>query len=390
LDPRTAQRASLLLFVSLLAPLFLKASGTTDVEIWLHWMRQIASKGLLTGYGEMEADYPPLGFAILWGVAKLSLGLEISLFAGLKASLLLALLLTIAVFWAWTRDAVLSAALELVLIPSAVCLAYLDVYFAPVLLLALWALQRGRVGWFAALYTAACLIKWQPLVLLPFLAAYLLGDRVQWRSAFRMLLPAIVALVPLLLLFGTEPVRAFWRVLRPLNLSAHALNVWWVVTHALHSLYPESFGALHRGVSDRIHTPVESWAGILLLRLPFLAFYGGTLALFLRRPRSFVSLVTYSLLGYLGYFMLSLEVHENHLFLAVLLSAVLLWLDRGQLVPFLTWAVASNANMIVFYGFAGTGLHFSRVLGIDMAVPLAVAFMGLFAVHTLSVVRPPP
>jgi hypothetical protein len=103
-----------------------------------------ARLGLVDGYFDIRIDYPPLGLAFLNGVALVSREVGVTLFAGVKASLLLALLVTALVYWAVSRNLPLATGLLVALIPCSVSLGYLDVYYAPFLLLALFSLERGR------------------------------------------------------------------------------------------------------------------------------------------------------------------------------------------------------------------------------------------------------
>jgi hypothetical protein len=80
-------------------------------------------------------------------------------------------------------------------------------------------------------------------------------------------------------------------------------------------------------------------------------------------------------------------VHENHLFLAAILSAVLFWEDGRYLSTFVIWSLASNVNLIVFYGISGTGLSFSRVIGVDVALLFSILNMLLFAASFSATLR---
>jgi hypothetical protein len=268
-----------------------------------------------------------------------------------------------------------------VFIPCSVGLAYLDVYYAPFLLLALHALRQERWRLFGLAYAVACLVKWQPLVLGPFLFAYV------WKrgpAAFRQALAfALLPAAILFLLFGPEMLQALLRALGHRGLSSNALNLWWLVTHALHAAWPAAFGPLQQeGVAGHIYSPYGALAQIAVLRLPFVLAYGAVFVSAWRRPPEFSRLLSHALVGYLAYFMLATGVHENHLFVAVLLAAVLAAPDRSR-SAFLTWASVFNVNLWVFYGAAGRA-PMGRVLGLDLALPLAALNLWLFALALLA------
>src|SRR5262249_54108220 len=153
------------ILVLLLAWLWLPAPGTTDVSIFLRWAAA-ASTSVRGAYETMYSlGYPPLGFVFLGGAARLGQALQTDLFTGFKLSLLLCLALTSGLFWLWTRHFVLSLGLFLALLPNSMAYGYTDIYFALLLVGALWALASERLTLFTVLYGGACLVKWQPLVL---------------------------------------------------------------------------------------------------------------------------------------------------------------------------------------------------------------------------------
>ena len=85
----------------------------------------------------------------------------------------------------------------------------------------------------------------------------------------------------------------------------------------------------------------------------------------------------FALLGYVAYFIFNVGVHENHLFLATLLAPIL-WLVEPRRWPLAAGViVASNLNLLVFYG---AFMRFPRTIGgIDLALPLALSNTVVFA-----------
>ena len=136
----------LALLAVLLAILGLPAPGTTDVPIFLRWAAA-AAVSLRGSYAAFyQFGYPPLHFVLLRGAALMASALGTDLFTGYKTSLLLGLLLTGGLFWLWTRDSTLSLALFLALLPSSMLYGYTDIYFAPLVVGALWALNKGKLA----------------------------------------------------------------------------------------------------------------------------------------------------------------------------------------------------------------------------------------------------
>jgi hypothetical protein len=383
--------------VALLSVLVLADPGSSDVsKFWLPWMAKLSERGLAAGYAANQADYPPLTMVVLTGVSAVARVLDLPPFVALKLSLLSFLLATTGTFWVLSRSAAMAAALQLSLVLNSVALGYLDVYFAPTLLASLWALRARRPVLFATLFAITCLIKWQPLLLAPFAGAHLLGDDAwragRWvdrlRNALMLLvLPAGLVVAVTFSVFGTPILLALVKAGGNYMLSGEALNLGWIVTHVLHVLDPGRFGPLVGGEA----TPVQCVRACGLVLLPFkatfLLLYGVVWLAFVRTTRSFEDFAFYALAGYLAYFVADHGVHENHLFLAVLLAAVCWAQDRTLGKLFLTWALAANLNLVLFQGFDGSGFPFGRVVLVDAALPLSVLFTLLCTWHIAIALR---
>lgn len=378
---------ALLLLVSSIAASFLYAPGTVDMQIWDSWMREISSFGLIDGYahsGVYAHDYPPFTFVMLAAVNQCADLLGINQFLALKWSLLLFLLATSACFYWFTRNLVLTAALEFTLILNSVALGYLDIYFAPFLIAGFFCLQRGNLNCGVLLFAVSCLIKWQPLIISPFVFLYVLNVAKEGPAHDKLpmkILPftiAIIAIaVPALAVFGTSFIRSLEQALTHPYLSGNALNLSWLHTWVLHLTQPETYGPLMNGQVDYIVTDRA------LVSMPekvlFYASYGVIIVIFARHEKTFERLIIYSVLGYLSYFMFNAGVHENHLFLVSCLAWMLVFVNSGHLLHSINLSIAANVNLFLFYGIFGRPLPFSRVVaGLDVTVWFAVANLCLF------------
>jgi hypothetical protein len=383
---------ALLLFINLLAIGFLPSPGTGDVSIWGNWMREIWDRGLIQGYAQSDTDYPPLAFVLLAGVAKCAAAFGASPFAVLKCSLLLFLFVTVACFYWFTRNLILTVALEVALMLNSVALGYLDIYFAPFLIAAFFLFQRGQLTAGFVLFALSCSIKWQPLIVTPFICLYVLkpaqiNASPQNPSLARRISPFAISTVaivlPLFLIFG-------WKILDALKramtfhkfLSAYGLNLPWIETWALHLFNPEKYGSLQNGMIDifLVRDPLIVWPNKILFYLS----YAAILFVFARQPKTFARLVVYSILGYMAYFVFNLSVHENHLFLVCCLAWILVFIDAGQLIRAVNLTIAANANLFLFYGLFGQRIN-PVIAGVDITLLFAVANICLFAgllVHT--------
>ena len=383
----TRVRASLtVLAVVLATAAVLPSPGTEDVPTWMRWAANADALGAVTGFQINAADYPPYSTVILRAAVRAVHPFSIGTFGAVKAVIATFLFLTSLVFWLWTRDFLLTLVLHLSLVLNSVALGYLDVFAAPSLLLSLWALKERHLTPFAVFYALACLTKWQPVILAPFLVVYLLHEKDVIRRA---LLPAAAVGLVTAAVFGPIAIAKAW-LLATNNafLSGDALNFGWILTHGLHVFYPLTFGGLVHGEAGNIMT--RSRAITSVPRLLFVLCYASTLVAFFRRDRTFGNVLLFSVIGYLAYFTFNTGVHENHLFLVALLSIVLYWTSAGHL-GLMVFAIAmSNINLLLFYGTDGNGLGFSRAIAgrIDVALLLAIFNVIMFLVFAFTLLTP--
>jgi hypothetical protein len=400
LDPRRSWQRRTLALVAILAIAFgtwqlVPSPGTDDINAyWTPWMHNVADRGVIDGYVASRSDYPLGTSMILSAAVAVQRAAHLSDFLALKLSILVFLCLTTLVFWLWTRHLTLSLLLHATLMVEALGLAYVDVFFAPAFIAALWALERGRVGWFGVFFTVSWLIKWQPVILLPVFAVWLAGidsprawRRIDWRAVMEGTIGPAIALSGLALIAAGRPLAvALKSATTHVYFSGDALNVCWIITHWLRVYRPEAFGGLSGGLAGIIETRDPAYT---LLPKSLLAIaFDWTLIEVFRRPKTFVNLLRWSLVAYLAYFTFNTGVHENHWFLAVLLAAALAARDRVHLVTAVGVAVFSVVNLVLFYGWDGTGNRLGRlVLGVDAALPLAMLVVVLFFVLSIAVAR---
>ena len=373
------------LLVTVCAVLLLNAPGTDDVKTLQTWSHIIARHGPIEGYIQTGADYPPLSVLGIAFAVQRAEAQNVAGGVGIKLLILLFLLLTSLAFYAITRDLPLTTLLQAAFLINSTALGYVDVLFAPVLLLALAALEARRLAWATILFLLACLLKWQVIVIAPFLLVYTLDIRrladwraVPWRRLAGAVAPALLLIAGALLLFREGVVLSFWYALtKSTYLSGTALNLGWVVTYLLHVADPATYGPLTAGQITIITTENPLIVGPL--KLLFAGGFGAILVWFFTRPKTFPNLLLFATLGYLAYFTFNTGVHENHLFLACLLLGLLAHHDRAYVPELVGWAALLNINMVVFYGLDGRGLPFSPVVGgLDMTLLLALLAMLLF------------
>lgn len=371
----------------LFALLLLRSPGTEDVsQYWMPWIDGILKNGLVDGYAAAGRDYPPFCSVILLLVAKTAAACSIEVFLSFKVFLVIALLTATLCYWAWMPDGGLTGLLAFALSLNGVALGYLDSFFAPTLILSLWALQRKRIALFSGLFAISCLIKWQPLIIAPFLILHAVsisnGDSVSARAVARrwihLAAPALIIVALAVASFGFSPIAdSLKHTLQHRLLSGDALNFNWLVTWFLEVFYPDTYGALTNGIVQAVTIDrVAGW--VTAIRLVFLTFYLGTLWRLFKIRRSFAGAIECALAGYLSYFMFNIGVHENHLFLAAILAVVAAGLERNWRLGAVLIVAISNFNLIAFYGFTGSPLPFPPVVGVDVSIIFSVLNLVLF------------
>jgi hypothetical protein len=383
----------LLFLVNLIAISFFFSPGTGDVGTWARWMREIDAGGLIGGYAQSDTDYPPLSFVLLASVSRTATALEISRFIVLKCSILVFLFATAGCFYLFTRNLLLAVALELGLVLNSVALGYLDIYFAPFLITGFFLLQRGHLTTGLLLFAISCSIKWQPLIVAPFVCTYVFAGEKQetreknrpWTKRLIPFLFAAALAVAFLLIFGAKIFDSLERAMtRHAFLSGYALNLGWIQTWALNLLSPEKYPPSQTGAIDAVIVR-DAWI-VWPNKLLFYASYLAILFAFVRQTKTFTRLIVYSMLGYLAYFSFNTGVHENHLFLICCLAWILVWLDGNELIRAINLTLAANANLFLFFGAFGQRLN-PVFAGIDVTLVFAVANLCLFAgflVHTFK------
>ncbi len=381
------QFAILILLEILFALVMLRSPGTTDTSnFFLVWTERALKDGLTGSYGLITDDYPPFSSVILFAAGKIGSACSLDLFLSFKLSLVAALLCTTVCFWAWTLDAVLAAIIAFSLFFNGVALGYIDTYWAPAFILSLWALQKKRLALFSGLFALSSLIKWQPLIVAPFLVLHAFSIPANSARSRRMLLrrwvelaaPACAVVLTAGLVFGFRTmVASLNHALNQELLSGDALNFNWLVTWFFEAVHPEWYGGMTDGVVKAIIIdPSLGWA--TAIKLIFVLFFLGALWRSFKLRASFPAAIECSLVGYFSYFIFSIGVHENHLFLATILAVMAAAVLPGKAWRAALIVAASNLNLIAFYGFTGTPLPFSPVVGIDVSILFSAVNVALF------------
>ena len=382
---KTGRHRAILMVISIAAlvvvtALLFAVRGSGDMKIWERWTGNAMRLGVVAGFRENDNDYPPLADVILWvtGHAGNTVGLPVE--TSTKLSLVIVLAATLVIFFGWVKRASLTLGLWSALALNAVGMGYLDIYAVPPLILSLWALQQSRPTAAVTWFTVACLVKWQPLLIGPFLILHF--GRACWppssahvRRFLAMVAPSVLLVVIAIAVFEPYPFfRALAKSLGHRVLSGDTLNLAWIATWVQQ--------AVTHGIAGLTEQVVAIPSAPLWLRLPFkLLFAWQFLVLLCRYVKGPVGperTLAYSLVGFLAYVALSSGVHENHWFVPSLLAIVLLQYGRQWLKVAVAVGSVANLNLLLFYGITGRGLEFTRVVGVDVTVPLAAAAVAMY------------
>ena len=355
------------------------------------------AKGHTVGFAELDEPvvYPPLALDELAVIGRVHLALhggrfdnDAALTRTIKGAIVLldgvlAALLFVAVRGAAGGAPAWWAALAYWLNPAAVLittLGFVDVLVAIPAAGAVIAASSGRPWLSGALLAAAVMTKPQGLFVAPAVALALWnagggrarGERIAAAAAAAAMTAGVI--VAPLVAAGTT-----WFMLRSVAvlaghdaLSALAFNLWWlvgallqagsateVVTHAQ---------AMARGVPNpRIVGPVIMGAAVL---------WGLTTA---RQARDLGLHAALAAFVVAAYFTLSVQVHENHFFLALPLLALAAALHREFAPVLAALSVTWSLNLYLVYGWSGDGAaDLTGVTRIDPTVLLAVVNCVVF------------
>ncbi|GGC32593.1 hypothetical protein GCM10011504_08490 [Siccirubricoccus deserti] len=395
-EPPTRVAAWLLLAMSGLVSLSLIGSpGTTDVGLyWLPWMNHIDSLGTGAAYAAAESDYPPLSFVILRFAHHLGQVMDWDALTALKTTIFLVQLLSTGLVLAISGSPMLAAAFSAGVTLNGMGLAYLDLFVAPTLLGAFWALREGRPVLGTLLFGLSALTKWQPLLIAPFLAIHIFGiDSLRPQALLAVvrtplfrrvaLVAAGLALV-IFMGFGREPLPALHRATHNAFLSANVPNLAWLEQYLWRTLVEGSAGLGDPATfMANVGRPV-----IWLHKGLFYLAYAATILMAVRGPKGLAPTILYAITAFLGYVILSTGVHENHLFTPLLLGFLLAALAPSPS----NWTIAAllaamaNANLLLFYDLNGRGTD-GRLVGIDLSLPMAVLFVAVWVSFMFGAAR---
>jgi len=271
-------------------------------------------------------------------------------------------------------------------------LGYIDVFLAIPALSAVVAASAGRPWLAGALFTAAVVTKPQGLFVGPVVALALWnagaaeGGTTRVRDAVlaSAFWAAIVA-APVVAVGKTFQMLRSIAVLAGHDmLSALAFNLWWLVSY-LFMAAAASAGGFRAAVTARAEIVEHTYAmarGFPNPRVVALLLLAGAVLWALKTARHSRDLGLHAALGafvVVTYFTLSVQVHENHFFLAVPLLAVAAALRPAFTRVFVALSVVFALNLYLPFGVRGNGpAALVNTIPIDPGVVVALITCALF------------
>jgi Gpi18-like mannosyltransferase len=379
---------------------FLNAHGTEDRGRWLIYIDLARSHGIFGTYpfavfnavAGATTDYPPLSIIFLAILSRFADLFHAADLDTLKVSLIVFTLACAAIVAAWQagkHGRVLGVAMFLTLTVNALVLVYIDVYSLAFLLLALWFFDRGWYGTGAVAFVISILVKWQPIILIPFVVLYL-WPRCRLRDIARFI-PAVVVLLAALAVYGRPMTHAFVNGMQEPTFSGRALNFNWLATARAEAHLPSyvradgyvvttmsALNLLNEYPPDTAKHYLELFNLSTALRY---ACFLVTVLYFWLSKRCFEDLLRASVVGFFAYFIFGMAVHENHTLVPAALAVCWLAVDRTRWLEAVALGFILNINLLIFYGLTGDGPGFSRmVFGHDVSVLLAAFNVVFFAI----------
>lgn len=367
-----------LLIMILVSLIFFNTPGTGDMNYWTTWLDYAREYGIREGF-QMQFDVaPPLALILQIAMQRIWSGL--SNFVVLRLANTFYLFLSALVIHLLYKDARVTLISFWGFILSA-NLGYLDIELVPFIILAFYFLSKEKYILSSIFFSVVCLIKFQPLIIMPFVVIYFVDVldaeqqkfklNIRIKNMVKMSIPAILIGGSVLLIYGKELIKTLYRALfaNGAAISPNGLNLGWVIQYWIEKYHADLFGPLNGGGIAIIWDAPSSYRSF---RYIFIVIYAVTaIIMLLHRKKDYVLLLKCSLVGYTAYYVYNCGVHENHLFVGMILM-ILLYIKEPSKINYyrmIMYNVVFNLNLYVFYV-----IGFGRVIGgvFDPTLVLAV------------------
>jgi Gpi18-like mannosyltransferase len=361
-------------FISFLSILW---NGTDFAGPYVSWMASFLNYGFVSGYKHINDVYPPGTYCVLVFAAKLGSFLSIDSYSAFKCVQGIFFSIGSLIAFLVSRDVLLTVIFQFSTFVGSIVFAGADIFFVPLLLIAIIALKSERYLIASTFLTLAVLTKWQPIWLVPFFLVHLINRLRQGVVAGRaaILSSTIPPLLILAIAAGVFHAQFFSKLFEAVSLekisySARTLNLGWIISYFV------------RKTPEFIDIVVVDLSAISIraMRAAFLFVYVLALYKQLKNNSDFVSSLASMCIGYAAFLVLYPGIHANYwITLSTLLFVFTIDYKNANRL-FLYVGVMANINLLFFYSW-----KYSRaVLSVDSTVFLAMANCCIFGwcVHT--------
>ncbi len=364
---------------------FINAPGTFDDYAFVQWAKTLNAAGPFAGYGVLshraDLDYPPVGLVLMWLPIHLGQVFGVSDLVSFKAPIAIFTFLAGQVALLRKRRPDEALVLMLIAAPFGLVLGYTDVMYLPFLLAALYAGQAGKFGWAGLALAVASLIKWQPIILGPIFLVAAFRCRQSLRDFAWVLVPTAVLVLVVFLLFGPRIVfGVFLTATQEDYLSGQGANAAWLISYILEVLRWDGLGLQPDGAVAiiRAHFSMSAVGAVMgVLRVVFYGLFFGSVGIYAFGRKTTDGFLIGALACALSQFTWNTGVHENHLFVSMIVGFACWQAEIIDGFLFCGLAVISVLNILLFYGFDGS-FNFTNFVGFDATVILAVGEMLLY------------
>ena len=381
-------KEKIIMFISfiLIVIIFYNTPGVGDVEIWKEWMDYANENGLKVGYAMQNDMYPP--FALFIQIIIRKYFVHLSNFTILRIVNLAFLLISVSIIYVLYKDIKVTVLSFSGLILST-NLGYLDIEMVPFIVLSIFFFSKGKLLYSSFFFTILCLIKFQPLIILPYFMAYFISIwdweqkrvkiLIKWRDIIRILMPPLIIGGCTLLFYRKAFIEALYRAIfkSGSSISPNGLNFGWILQYILQIKNPYKYGPLDQGKISIIWNAQQE---DLRFRYIFIIILFITLlTIVTSKNKSYKNILKCAIAGYTGYFLYNSGVHENHLFLGMVLM-ILLYLEEATKKNYyrmILYIISFNINLLSLYGLSGYGMGFDRAIGNKVDPTLFVAIYNV-------------
>jgi len=368
--------------------ILIPSHGTGDIENWVNIIRKIQTtpgSDLFPNCLNYDCGvfypltYPPGHFLVIYIFSKILPTNILEAFLTFKVTVFIFYLLTfisLVYFYKKTGatspnklspiDLFLIYFISLSIMINTQGLGYTDVFYIPFLILSMSFIFSEKFFLGGIFFGLSFLIKWQPLIILPVIFIYLLKIK---NSVFKFIIGIFISiafLIPFNHEIITSLATSFFKGAAQDPILSSALNIQWLTTFLYKLFFPDIFSMPNNNLKYIDFNSLNKFRELLLIpKIIFSLFYWMIIIKYsknlfknkIKNKKIQVKNLLYTcFVSYFTYFFLSSSVHENHLFLALILIMLIYLMDLSlkSRIILIAFDILNLLNLYLFYGFTGT------------------------------------